>query len=203
MPGSPRKRAKREAAAAAAGEIAPEEIRSNLPALIPPPPEPRNRFGRPTKFRQAYVEEARILCEEGATNAELAAHFEVDESTFHYWRHTHPEFNRVILAGRGPADDRMERSLYEVGTGFSYTVEEPMKLKDRYGNERIEYVQRTIVVPPNPQAAARWLSSRRPDQWRERTEKHVTGGVEIELIPVEVARERLKARLEQLSGPKD
>lgn len=187
----------------AAGEIPPEEIRANVPALIPPPPEPRNRFGRPTKFRQAYIEEARILCEEGATNAELAAHFKVDESTFHYWRHTHPEFNRVIVAGRGPADDRMERSLYEVGTGFSYTVEEPMRLKNADGSERVEMVTKTVVVPPNPQAAARWLSSRRPDQWRERTEKHVTGHVEHIELTADQARARLKARVEQLTAPKD
>lgn len=190
MAGSPKKRARRQQA---------EEHRIQLPAVIPPPPEPeppKDRFGRPTKFRPEYVEEARILCEEGATNPELAEHFGVSVSTIHLWRHAHPEFAAVILSGKRAADDRVERTLYELATGFTMTVTEHIKVRQPDGSEVIAERSKDVIVPPNPDAVKFWLKNRRPDDWKDKTEQHRTGTVDVVHITVEQRRERVKGLLQ-------
>lgn len=191
MAGSPNKRARREAAGS--------EAKVQLPAVIPPPPEPRDRFGRRSgKYKPEFVEMARVLCEAGATNAELAAEFGVALSNFHLWRLVHPDFGEVIKSGKRKADERVERSLYEIANGFTVETQEPVKLREADGSERIEYVTKTISVLPDQAAIRYWLNNRDRENWRERSEKHVTGTIEHEHLTLEQTQERVRARLAEI-----
>lgn len=171
----------------------------NLPAVIPQPepePEPRDRFGRPTKFRPEYVEEARILCEDGATDKELADHFDVGKATITRWRLAHPEFANVLKIGKAVADDRVERTLYERAVGYSLTVTETFKLKAADGSEQIIEREVEKFIPPDPECARWWLKNRRPDQWRDKVETE-TLHVVVQLTPQQ-AREKLQAKIDAI-----
>jgi hypothetical protein len=92
-----------------------------------PPPPPLgnqralgNEGGRPTDYRPEYAEQARKLCQLGATDAELAQFFEVNHSTIFEWRAAHPEFSDALKIGKSFADERMKRSLYQRGIGYDY-----------------------------------------------------------------------------------
>lgn len=186
MPGNPKKKAKREA-----------ECRAL--ALIPqPPPEPefKDRWGRPTKFKPEYVDQARVLCEEGMTDKELARFWGVNPSTVYEWQFAHPELAEAMKIGKAPADDRMERRAYEVAMGYTTTITETLKLRDAQGNEFLKEYQKEVVIPPNPDMLRWLLKNRRPDTWRDKTETehHAV----IVHLTVDQQREKLKAKLEEL-----
>jgi hypothetical protein len=85
------------------------------------------------------------------------------------WRLEHPEFCDATKVGKEIADDRMERSLYERGVG--YTVDAVKIFNDGGKPLVVPYQQH---VPPDVSAAKHWLHNRRPDRWRERTDNNLT-----------------------------
>lgn len=48
--------------------------------------------GRPTDFKEEYIEQALKLSRLGLTDEEMADVFGVVPATFYNWRNTHPEF---------------------------------------------------------------------------------------------------------------
>ena len=82
--------------------------------------KPKCKGGRPSSYKPEFVEQARKVCELGATDAELADFFEVTVRTIHRWKHTQPEFAAALKIGKESADDRVERSLYHRACGYSH-----------------------------------------------------------------------------------
>lgn len=125
--------------------------------------------GRPTKFKEEFIEQARKLAELGATDREAADFFKVDEATIHRWKHTHPDFCESLKVGKETADARVEQSLYRRALGYSHDA---VKIMSYEGQSIVEpYVEH---YPPDTTAAIFWLKNRRPDQWRDKTEQHNT-----------------------------
>ncbi len=176
---------------------------ANLPAVIPPPPEPRDRWGRPTKFRPWMVERVQELCIAGAVDREIAAHLGIDKTTLYDWRIAHPELGEAMKLGKSLADDRTERTAFEIANGYTVTVKKAIKLRDQYGNERVETVEEDLWVAPDASHNRWFLQNRRGKDWKDKSEKVVTGQVEHVHLTVDQMRERVAARLQQLSGPKE
>lgn len=147
--------------------------------------------GAPSKYQPEYVDQARRLAQIGATNPEMAAFFEVAVSTFHLWRNVHPEFNEAVKIGKAPADDRVERSLYERATGYDYTEEVAIKVRDGVGKdatERVEVVQVQKHVPADPTCIIYWTTNRRPEEWKHRRTIEHSGTIE-HVTPDQARRE--------------
>ena len=124
--------------------------------------------GRPTDFRDEYVEQARKLAMLGATDREAAEFFDVAESTLYLWKHTHPAFSEALKVGKETADNRVEQSLYRRALGYSHDA---VKMHSVEGAVvTTPYVEH---YPPDTTAAIFWLKNRRPDQWRDKTEQDV------------------------------
>ncbi len=68
-------------------------------------------MARPTKYQEAYAEQARKLCLLGYTDAELADFFEVSESTINKWKLDYPEFSESIKKGKAVADAEVSDRL--------------------------------------------------------------------------------------------
>lgn len=170
-------------------------------AIVPPPEEPKDRWGRPgrpSEYRPEYIEHARIMCEEGLTDKEIADHFGVCRQTLFTWRKNHPEFAAAFKFGKALADDRMERTAFELATGYTTTIRKKVKLRDSQGNEKIVEVEEELVVPPDAKMLQWLLKNRRPDDWKDKTEQHISGKVEHEHLTVEQIKERVTARLADL-----
>jgi hypothetical protein len=135
--------------------------------------EVRPHTGGPvTLFKAEFVEEARVLCETGATDYELACHFEVTIQTLCRWKRIHPEFRKAIKLGKVDPDDRVERSLFERACGYTFESEEIHVIKlpgDGAGSEVVR-ISTLKHVPPDPSSAMYWLKNRRPEQWTDRRE---------------------------------
>lgn len=133
-------------------------------------------IGRPTSYDPAYVGQVGKLCELGATDAEIAEFFGVNEMTFYRWKAKYPKFCEAIKTAKKSADERVERSLYHKATGYTFTSEKIFQ----HDGEIIRARTREHV-PPDTTACIFWLKNRRPDQWREKSaiDLNVTGEVKF------------------------
>lgn len=189
MAGRPKSRARREASRALVVIPQPE-----------PQGEPKDRFGNPhhAKWRPEFVDQARVLCEEGMTDKELARFFGVSKQTLYEWQFAHPELAAAMKLGKAPADDRLERRAYEVAMGYTTTITETVKLRDAKGNEVLQTIEKEVTIPPHPDMLRWMLKNRRPDTWRDKTEQVHSGAV-VHLTR-DQALEQLRNRIEQLKA---
>jgi hypothetical protein len=130
--------------------------------------------GRKSAYQPQFAEQARKLCLLGHTDAELAAFFEVSETTINNWKHAHPAFLESIRAGKTVADAEVADSLYKRATGEFVQAEKIVKTDN--GFEAVRYKQ---YIPGDPQSAFRWLMNRRPNDWRDKREVEHSGGLEV------------------------
>ena len=127
-------------------------------------------MGRPSDFQPAYVDQAKKLCELGATDVDLADFFQVDVRTIYRWKHDHDEFCQALKAGKDIADDRVERSLYQRAVGYTF---DSAKIFNANGEPLI--VPYREHVAPDTTACIFWLKNRRKEHWRDKQEHEVTG----------------------------
>lgn len=154
--------------------------------------EPERRsVGRPTLFRDEYVEQAYKLCLLGATDAELADFFEVCERTINTWKEDYPEFLQSLKAGKASADAAVAESLYKRALGYSHP------------DVHISNFQGMITVtdivkhyPPDTGAAFIWLKNRQPHKWKDKVE--VKEDINLNIFPPkEVLKELFDASLKR------
>ena len=119
------------------------------------------------------------MCSAGATNAELAEEFGVTVPTIQNWKLKHPEFFAAIKLNKPLADERVERSLFERATGYSYPAVKIFMPAGASEPVIAEYVEH---VPPDPTAMIFWLKNRKPEEWRDKQELKVTGDPLAELL---------------------
>jgi hypothetical protein len=121
-------------------------------------------MGRPSSFRPELAKMARHLCKLGATDADLAAAFEVSVVTIGTWKAKHPDFLGSLKVGKAEADDRVERSLYQRAVGYSYDA---VKIFMPAGAKKPVYAPYVEHVPPDVTACIYWLKNRDPAHWRD------------------------------------
>lgn len=149
--------------------------------------------GRPSGYQPEFAEQAKELCENGATDVDLAEHFGVSDRTIYRWASQFPEFCQALKVGKDVADDRVERSLYHRATGYSFDA---VKIFMPAGATQPVYAPYREHVPPDTGAAIFWLKNRRRGEWRDKIDHELTGkdGGPIESVgittddPVEAAR---------------
>lgn len=155
-------------------------------------------MGRPSLYRDEFAQQAEALCKLGATDKELAAFFEVNEATVNRWKQDHPAFCESLKKGKLHADANVAERLYQRAMGYSH----PEVHVSNYQGE-ITLTPLTKHYAPDTVAAIFWLKNRRPDQWRDKTEREVTVKYE-EMSDAELTRaieETERAIAAAQSGP--
>lgn len=134
--------------------------------------EPKNKGGRPTKYKPEYIGQAVKLCKLGATDAQIADFFEVNVDTIVEWKKVHPEFSVALKDAKTQFDDILvEQSLARRAQGF-------MRVKEVFNPEGVkELIQEE--VPPDTTACIFWLKNRQPKQWRDKQEHEHTGDITV------------------------
>lgn len=124
-----------------------------------------------SKYRKEFAAQAEELCILGATDMELADFFKVDVRTIYNWKHSHPAFFQALRTGKEACDDRVERSLYQRAIGYEQAA---VKIFMPAGAEKPVYAEYREAIPGDVGAAKLWLTNRRGDVWREKSEVAVT-----------------------------
>jgi hypothetical protein len=152
---------------------------------------------RGSVFKPAYVEQAKKACKAGFTDIELAQLFGVSEMTINNWKLRYPEFALALQSAKDVADERMERSFYQRGIGYSYESEKVVT--DSTGFERV--TREAQHIPGDVTAQWRWLLNRRPDRWREVHE--VEGTIRNEhIFTFNIFENDLSASMKTIEGKK-
>lgn len=139
-------------------------------------------LGRPSEYRDEYVEQAAKLCDLGATDEEMANFFGVSARTLYRWKLEHDDFCQAIKAAKANADERVERSLYQKATGYDYTEQQAIKVKVEQYKEEVEVVDVRRHAPADTTAAIFWLKNRRRNDWRDKHEVEHSGDVTFQTI---------------------
>ena len=126
--------------------------------------------GRPSKFKKEFIAQAEKLCKLGATDMELADFFEVDVRTLYRWKAENEKFCQALKAGKGEADDRVERSLFARANGYEHD-----EVDIRVVANAIVQTPIRKYYPPDTTAAIFWLKNRRQAEWREMKAVELTG----------------------------
>ncbi|EBX0664796.1 terminase [Salmonella enterica subsp. enterica serovar Hadar] len=140
-------------------------------------------MARPTKYQEAYAEQARKLCLLGYTDSELADFFEVSESTINKWKLDYPEFSESIKKGKAVADAEVSDRLYQRAMGFVAPDIDIRVIENRIVETPLEK-----YYPPDTTAAIFWLKNRQKDKWRDKVDHELTGkdggAIQIETSPM-------------------
>lgn len=119
-----------------------------------------------TKYKKEYDDQAHRLALLGLIGKELAAFFEVSESTLKLWMGKNKSFDDAVRSGKMVADSNVALSLYKRANG--YDIEES---KDEYEDKKIVRQTKTIKhYPADVGAAFGWLRNRRPKWWSDQRE---------------------------------
>jgi len=152
------------------------------------------KVGRPTKFKEEYIEQGYKLALLGHKDEEMASFFEVDVSTVQNWKHDYPEFLDSIKRGKEESDFDVAKSLYHRAIGYSH---EDVHISNFQGEITITPV--TKHYPPDPTSAIFWLKNRQRKNWRDKQEIEQKIEIKDELSEDEV-NEKIKKLMQKLSG---
>lgn len=130
-----------------------------------------NKAGRPTKFKEEYIEEAKELSLLGYDGARLAKHFGVNISTFNEWKAKNKIFRDTIQESKDRYDaEQVENSLRKRAV-TGYTITEVKVEEDREGRKKT--TKTTREVPADTRAQMFWLSNRNPNRWRNKSKVEI------------------------------
>jgi hypothetical protein len=167
-------------------------------------PHHRSKTGRPSLYDPSYCQIAEKLCQNGATEQELADHFGTSLQSLKRWKLLQDDFRSATRLGKETVDDRVERSLLERALGSSWVEEQPITLrevrinldtKERVESQRVELVRVQRSAPPDTNAAFIWLRNRRGKDWKDKMEVEHSGVVTLAAL-VQQSLEAIEARRE-------
>ena len=130
----------------------------------------KNNGGRPTKYKEEFVEQGKFLTKKGATDAELAQFFKVKEQTINNWKDDHPEFFESIKAGKEFYDNgQVENALLQRALGYSH---EDVHISNFRGDITITDIIKHY--PPDTRALELWLTNRDSNRWQNKKHLEIT-----------------------------
>ena len=144
--------------------------------------------GRPTKYNPEVqlrlIAAADECAREGLTNEVIAKICNVGIATIKVWKREHPEFQSAIQEIKDRRDARVEASLYERATGYSHPETKVFCNKDGVITEHTV----TKHYAPDTASMIFWLKNRKPDQWRDVQQHHVTKEEDQPIDMLELAK---------------
>lgn len=130
-----------------------------------------------SRYLARYAKMAKLLCQAGATDEELADFFGVSVSTIYLWKKKHKPFSEATKDGKQYADEKVVSALYQNALGAE-TWEEKVVVVD--GQVHKSTVRKQHA--PNHQAQSLWLRNRRPDEWRDKQDHEHSGDIRIQVV---------------------
>ena len=120
------------------------------------------RTGRPSRYKPAFVQQARLLGRLGADTADLARFFSVSLATLYRWQARYPDFGLAFAMGRARGAGLEKPGMFRRATGYAFSARRDYRTR---AGEPIA-ADFTVRVPADPKVALRWLRNRQPETWR-------------------------------------
>lgn len=133
--------------------------------------------GRPTTFKEEYIEQAYKLALLGLTDEEMASYFEVTVRSFYKWKQKYPRLIQALKDGKDNADQKVAQSLYKRALGYEDTDTKFATFEGKI-TDQVEYTRR---FPPDVTACIFWLKNRQRSKWQEKIEQQHSGEATFKL----------------------
>jgi hypothetical protein len=142
--------------------------------------------GRPSLFSETHQKIAFAMAKLGATEKQISDELGINIATITNWKKEHPDFFATLKTAKQEADEKVEKSLYKLATGYKYKTQKPMVVSDGNGlGSHVEIVEYEETVQPNTTACIFWLKNRKPAEWRDKQEIQHSGGISVNLAPLD------------------
>jgi transcriptional regulator with XRE-family HTH domain len=145
--------------------------------------------GRPTVYNKRMCKIAYGFAALHLTDREIAEKMGIAESTLTLWKKNYPEFSASIHAGKEALNDNVEKSLYELATGYEKEVERVTKDGD--------IVTVKEYYPPQTRACEFYLMNRRRKEWTNRQEI-VNTNLNVEVPVTEEQKAKIKENMQAM-----
>jgi hypothetical protein len=132
---------------------------------------------------------AKDLCLLGATDTDLAKHFEVTISTINNWKRKHLSFRLALKEGKFVADSKVAASLFQRAIGYSME-ETDVRVIDK----KVVLTKVIKNFPPDTLACMFILQNRNKELWRNKQEFEHSGAIKTS----DLSDEQLAAKAERL-----
>lgn len=132
---------------------------------------------------------AKNLCLLGATDVDLAKHFEVSLNTITNWKKKHIAFRMAIKEGKFVADSQVAASLFQRAIGYSMKETDVRVIKGE-----LVVTEITKNFPPDTLACMFILQNRNKELWRNKQEFEHSGAIKTS----DLSDEQLAAKAERL-----
>lgn len=115
------------------------------------------------------------------TDQEIARELGCAVSTLYLHFSKNERFSEATKKAKHKVDGRVQRTLLERASGYTYTEQQAIKVKQPDGSEIVEIVEVTKHVAPDPTAMIFWLKNRQPKEWRDKTVQEQEGTVHTKI----------------------
>lgn len=142
--------------------------------------------GRPSLFSETHQKIAFAMAKLGATDKQIAVELGITEQTLNNWKKDHPSFFESLKTAKQEADEKVEKALYKLATGYKYIAQKPMVVsmgKDM--GSSVEIAEYEEVIQPNTTACIFWLKNRKPADWRDKQEVQHSGGMSVAITTLD------------------
>lgn len=158
----------------------------------------RNLNSAEPEHRALILQDAYRLAKAGLTEFEIAEFFGITRVTLWRWKDHDDAFREAMELGAGPANERVEASLYHRATGYTYRSEKVFQYEG-------QIIRAPILehVPPDTTAAIFWLKNRDRDKWQDVNKIDMTASITAngDYDPRKLAMAMMVALREGLEAP--
>lgn len=149
------------------------------------------------RYEEWLTEDGLLLLEgwkrNGLTDEQIAHNIGINVATLYTWKNKYSEIDKVLKRGKEVVDLEVENALLKSALGYTVKVKKPIKVKTekqlagkgKIVEERIEYIEEEVHVPPSNTAQIFWLKNRKAENWRdkpvERVDKYEDDGLSAAL----------------------
>lgn len=117
---------------------------------------------------------------DGLTDEQIAHNVGIARGTLYDWKRKYPSIDEALKRGKEVIDIEVENALLKRALGYEYEEVKKTLSTDPNGEsyERYESVKKTAL--PDPTSIIFWLKNRKPQEWRDKKEMEVSGGLSVE-----------------------
>lgn len=112
---------------------------------------------------------------DGLTDEQISKNMGIGSTTLYRWMNEHREIREAIKKGRKPLDLLVENALLKSALGYDVEEETWERKFNRNTNEwdMICTKKTKKHIPPSNTAQIFWLKNRKPNEWKDRTDKKI------------------------------
>ena len=115
-----------------------------------------------------------VWARDGLSDEGIAKKLGISRDTLIGYKKEFSDFSDTLKRGKDVVDAEVENALLKRALGYEYE-----EVTEEYENGSLTKTKKTIKqVVPDVGAQAFWLKNRKPDDWRDRQELGITGGID-------------------------